>query len=66
MKDLDYRIEDIDNEPRVNMNGQRWDYVRLVYTDGTIERTYYHVDCDSIVGDDGRCIMCHSNSPCAV
>jgi len=64
MSDSDYEVLDIPNEPRVEFHGQRWDYVKVVYADGRQKRTYYHVDCDCIVGDNGCCILCGSPSPC--
>ena len=63
MKDMDYRIEDIDNEPRIEVQGQRWDYVKVIYEDGSIERKYYHVDCDSLTGDNAQCMMCGTKVP---
>jgi len=64
---LDIReIVDVPSEPRVEYLGQRWDYVRVVYEDGSSDRRYFHVDCDAITGDDARCVMCHKPSPVAL
>jgi len=63
MKDMDYRVEDIDNEPRIEVQGQRWDYVKVIYEDDSVERKYFHVDCDSLTDNTGRCMMCSKVVP---
>lgn len=62
----DYNIVDIQGEPRVNSQTRgRWDFVRMVHPKSgrTIDRRYYHVDCDCITNREGHCILCGAPSP---
>lgn len=46
-----------------------FDYVEGRFHNGiekNFSHRYYHLDCDSIVGTDGRCLMCENLSPCCL
>ncbi len=55
---MDYRIDDIPGEPVSDQINGRWQWVQVTYTNGHRERKYFHVDCDCLTDDEGRCIMC--------
>ena len=59
---MDYNITDIPGEPISETATGRWQWVQLTYVNGQRERKYYHVDCDCISDDDGRCILCKARA----
>ncbi len=51
----------VENEPVVESKTRgSWQYVCDTETKA---QTYLHLDCDAVVGDDGRCLMCGAACP---
>ena len=49
----------VPNEPIVESNGQRWEYV---YDTNEKTRGYLHLNCDAMTCRNGYCLMC--GKPC--
>ena len=59
---MNYCIVDIPGEPAFDSYNGRWQWVKVVYENGHSKRKYYHLDCDCITDDDGRCILCQARA----
>jgi hypothetical protein len=46
-------------------DGTRWQYmsIRDWHTCRPITQRYYHLDCDAMTDQDGRCVLCCRKAP---
>lgn len=54
-----YSIHDLRGEHVVSTDTGRWQWVSIHRPNGSVHsHRYYHLDCDAVTDNDGRCLLC--------
>lgn len=56
-----YLLYPLRGEHAVKTDTGRWQWMSVHDLNGRVHsHRYYHLDCDCVTDDDGRCLLCHA------
>ncbi len=53
----------IDGKMPQDFEGQKWQYVGVIFGDGEQGERWFHANCDSMANEFGFCLLCGEEGP---